>query len=342
MRRLLAALLAAGGLTVASPAASACACGGLLDQPGGDTSVGAETSVVVWDGASETIVLRLSTRSEAVTAGLLVPTPSPATVDLGDDQMFADLVDVIAPRHEKRWRLFGPPLFGGGGEEGTSAGGPVGAGVEVLGTVELGPLRVTTISAANPTALDNWLRANNFQATPGLTNGVKPYVDHGWSFVAVQLNSVGQTLEGDLPPIEMIFPSDAAVYPMRMSSVAEDTQQPRVYVLAKHRMQRTDPVASGATRPETLFAGPVSPTDVSSPVLKEWLTTTPYLTATTQWLPDPGRIVSDFIFAQAPDDTPYQVVIYDDSHLVPGDVGAVLILLMLAGAVWLAVRLVRR
>ena len=31
--------------------------------------------MVVWDGTQETILLRLSTRSEAVNAGLLVPTP---------------------------------------------------------------------------------------------------------------------------------------------------------------------------------------------------------------------------------------------------------------------------
>ncbi len=131
---------------------------------------------------------------------------------------------------------------------------------------------------------------------------MQPYVDEGWSFVAVQLNAVGQTLEGDLPPISMTFASDEAVYPMRMSSVAEETQQPVVYVLAEHRMQRTDPVASGSTRPDIAFAGRVSPGEVASPALKEWLATTPYLTATSQWLPDPGQIVTDFTFARAPDD----------------------------------------
>ena len=90
---------------------------------------------------------------------------------------------------------------------------------------------------------------------------------------------------------------------MRMSSVAEETQQPVVYVLAGHRMQRTDPVASGSTRPDIAFAGPVSPGEVASAALKKWLATTPYLTATSQWLPDPSQIVTDFTFARAPDDS---------------------------------------
>jgi hypothetical protein len=139
----------------------------------------------------------------------------------------------------------------------------------------------------------------------------------------------------------MSFASDETVYPMRMSSAAEETQQPTVYVLADHRMQRTDAVASGSTRPDVSFAGRLSPGEVTSPTLQGWLATTPYLTATSQWLPDPAQIVTDFTFARAATDTPYQRVLYDDSYLIPGDVGALLILLLVAGAAWFVVRLVR-
>ncbi len=342
MRRWLALLLAVPALLVGSPA-QACACGGVVDQPGGDTSVSAETAVVVWDGTQETILLRLSTRSEAVTAGLLVPTPTPATVTLGDEQVFADLAAVTVPRTEERRHLFGPPLFfgGGGGGDGASAGGP-GGGVRVLGTVDLGPLRATTLSATDARALDGWLEGHGYESSPALQAVVTPYVDEGWSFVAVQLNAVGQALAGDLPPIAMSFASDEAVYPMRMSSAAEETQEPTVYVLADHRVHRTDPVASGSTRPDVSFAGKLAPGEVTSPTLQGWLATTPYLTATSQWLPDPAQIVTDFTFARAPSDVPYQRVLYDDSYLIPGDIGALLILLLVAGAAWLVVRLVRR
>jgi hypothetical protein len=341
MRRLLGLLLFSASLAVAAPA-QACACGGLVDQPGGDTSVGAETAVLRWDGERETISLRLSTRSEAVNAGLIVPTPTPADVTVGDEQVFTDLAGVIAPRTESRWHLFGPPvLLGGGGGEAASAGGPP-DGLQVLHTVDLGPLRATTLAAANAGALDTWLRANHYETSPALSEAVQPYVDEGWSFVAVQLNAVGQTLDGDLPPISMSFLSDRAVYPMRMSSVAEESQQPTVYVLAEHRMLRTDMLASGSTRPEIAFAGAVSPDQVSSPLLKQWLATTPYLTATSQWLPDPAQIVTDFTFARAPDDDSFHRVQYHESYLLPGDVGFLLVVLLLGAAGWLVVRLTRR
>ncbi|MET0524337.1 MAG: DUF2330 domain-containing protein, partial [Nocardioides sp.] len=184
------------GWVVSSPA-YACACGAMVDGPGGDTSVTAEKAVVVWDGAQETILLRLSTRSEAVSAGLLVPTPASATVALGDEQVFTDLAAVTAPRTERRWHLFGDPLLlgsKGGGFDAEAGGAPNDTGIDVLGAVDLGPLRATILAAAGPRALESWLQAHRFRTSPALQESVQPYVDEGWTFVAVQLNAVGKTL----------------------------------------------------------------------------------------------------------------------------------------------------
>ena len=344
MKRLLGLLLVSATLVIAAPA-QACACGAMVDGPGGDTAVTAERAVVVWDGTQETILLRLSTRSEAVTAGLLIPTPASAKVSLGDEQVFTDLAAVTAPRTEERWHLFGDPLLIGSkdvGGDGEAGAGPGSAGVEVLESVDLGPLRATTLAAADPQALERWLEAHRFQTSPALQQSVQPYVEEGWTFVAVQLNAVGETLAGDLPPIAMTFASEEAVYPMRMSAVADEPQSPTTYVLAEHRMQRTDPVASGSTRPDLAFAGRVSPGEVTSPELRAWLETTPYLTASSQWLPEPGRIVSDFTFGRAPGDETFQLVTYQDSSFLPRDVGLLLVVLLVGGAGWLVVRLARR
>jgi hypothetical protein len=304
--------------------------------------VTSETAVVVWDGETETIMLRLGTKTDAVNAGLLVPTPSPATAELGDEQVFTDLAAVTAPRQESRWHLFGPPLLGGGdGGDGASAGGP-GDGVQVLASVDLGPLRATTIAAANTPDLQAWLTSHDYDASPELLASVSPYVQEGWTFVAIQLTAEGESLDGNLPPIAMRFTSREAVYPMRMSSVADESQQPLVYVLAEHRMLRTDSVASGLTRPDITFAGTVSPADVSSPDLQEWLATTPFLTKSSQWLPDPSEVIADFTYEAAAEDTTFQQVLYDEKYLLPGDLGALLVLLLMVGAVWLLVRLTRK
>ncbi len=343
MRRLLGLLLISATLVISSPV-HACACGAMVDGPGGNTAVTAEKAVVVWDGATETILLRLSTRSEAVNAGLLVPTPATAAVALGDEQVFTDLAKVTAPRTEKRWHLFGTPLLlgGQGGDGDGAAGGPGNGGVEVLDTVDLGPLRATTLAAADPRGLETWLERNAFQVSPVLEASVQPYVEEGWTFVAVQLNAVGRALQGDLPPIALTFRSDQAVYPMQMSAAAEEPQHPTVYVLAAHRMERSDPVATGPTRPDLAFAGRVPTDDVASPTLREWLATTPYLTASSQWLPDPSRIVRDFTFVRSPDDEAFHLVTYDDAYFLPADVAVLLVVALLGALVWVGVRLAGR
>ena len=72
---------------------------------------------------------------------------------------------------------------------------------------------------------------------------MQPYVDEGWTFVAVQLNAVGQTLEGDLPPIAMTFATDQRSTRCGCRRSPRRPSTPTVYVLAGHRMERTDPVA---------------------------------------------------------------------------------------------------
>ncbi len=79
-----------------------------------------------------------------------------------------------------------------------------------------------------------------------------------------------------------------------------------------------------------------------APELKKWLAITPYLTKSSQWLPDPSEVISDFTYQAAADDSPFHQVLYDDKYLIPGDLGALIVLLLVAGAVWLVVRLVRR
>ena len=161
----------------------------IVDQPGQDTSVAAETAVVTWDGTTETIALRLSTRSDAVHAGLIVPTPAAATVTLGDEQMFTDLAAVIAPRSGVAvGAVRAAAALGGGGDDGASGRAPRlgrrGAGHGGPGTAQR-----HLASSTNPAALEGWLRATRFRTTPQFTASIAPYVTDTWNFVAIQLDA---------------------------------------------------------------------------------------------------------------------------------------------------------
>jgi len=340
---LLLGALVGAGLIAVSPVADACACGGVVHSPESTVSVGSETSIVRRQGGTESITMHLAMRSDTRDVGLLVPTPHPAKVSLGDSTDFDVLASASAPRQETRWHLFGPPALFGSHDNGASSGAPhVGSGhVHALSTVDLGPLRATTLQADDPDALQAWLTAHRYRMRPDLSQAVAPYVAEGWSFVAIRLTQEGHDLNGKLPPLVMTFPSRQIVYPMRMSRAADHDQSVRVYVLARHRVHRTDASARGSSTPQVMYAGRVHTAYPKSAGLKKQLRTTPYLTTIDQDFNDPRhQVVSDLTFTRSDSDAGYQRVEWRDDYRIPVDVAVIGILLVigLAGLVAWRVR----
>ncbi|MCK0112456.1 DUF2330 domain-containing protein [Ornithinimicrobium sp. F0845] len=346
--RATAAGVVGAALSVGASSAMACACGGMVGPDDASTVIGRETAVLQLHEGVETIHLQLSAHGTDSEAGLLLPTPAPAEVSLGNQQMFVDLFRASQPRHEERRHLFGPRwLFVGDGDGGgDGAGAPGDGGVNVLSVEDLGPLEATVLTADDPGALEAWLDERDYVMSEEFASVVQPYTDEGWAFVAVQLTAEGQALAGDLPPLEVSFPSEELVYPMRMSRAATSHQETRTYVLSGHRAERTDPTASSGSTPEVLFAGELDPDSLESAELRALVGSTPYLTTIDQGFSQPDRMItSDYTFAAAADDAPFQRVIYEDTYLIPIDVAIILGLLVLAaGAVLvvLVVRLTRR
>ncbi|WP_446663986.1 DUF2330 domain-containing protein [Flexivirga sp. B27] len=340
---LLAALLTTLALVVVTPAADACACGGAVSAPGMSMTVSGETALVTRHGDRETIVMSLHARSEATRAGLLVPTPKPAKASLADKKLFTDLEQQTLPRERTRHHFFGPPaLFGtddpAGGVNYSGDRGP--SSVRVLDRVDLGPLEAVTLTAGNADDLHTWLRKHGFVMSHEFESLVTPYLDKGWAFTAMSLTAEGKALSGDLPPVSLSFTSDRLVYPMRMSRGAKEDQTVKTFVLADHRVRRTDPSASQGSL-ETSYAARIRPALVSSPDLKRLARGNQWLTVLDQSFDDPAtQVRSDFTFAPAADDTPVIEYRYVDDYVIPIDV-AILLALTLAGLVGGVVVVVR-
>lgn len=298
------AVTVAGSLAGPSAQVSvvACACGGAISNPGDVVEILDETAIVEWDGAIETITLALDAATGATDFALLIPTPAPAQAALGDSTLFDDLAAISAPREVTDWQWW--PVFGG------SAPGP--RGVEVLDVVRLGPLEVTTLAASEATALSEWLDGHGYVMKDTLATALRPYIDEGWYFVAAKIATDAQgdpDLSGALQPIKLTFDSDEVIYPMRLSAAATTTQHVRTYVVADHRMERTDVMAEGS---RVRFAGTLETdgvddaldADPSSALLD--LLDGRYLTTIDQHFWEPGEeIVADFTFAQAADDAEF-------------------------------------
>ncbi|MDA2891724.1 DUF2330 domain-containing protein [Mycolicibacterium sp. BiH015] len=329
-------LIAAGALftapLVAPGAATACACGGLLSS---DPSlrVADELALVTGDGTVETVVMRLNLDTSADNAALVMPTPTPATVSAAPAELLGELATLSAPRVEtvKRWTI-GWGASGASAEGATAAAPGSGPGnPTVVQQVQLGPLEATTLSGGDLSGVRNWLADNGYELRPEISEGLDPYLREGWSIVAMRLTTDDAALSGPLAPVTLTFESEELVYPMRMSAHADTGQTVTIYTLGQHRMQRDDPDAGDHIVAQE-YAGSIAGR-TQNVTLRELSKSGAYLTKLTTTIVDPDSITSDFVFVDAPDDDPYQPVIYSYERVdltVPVLIGSI-VLVVTAG-----------
>lgn len=279
----LAVLLVAAGLTIAPIVpASACACGGVAPSPGSEVSVGEERAIISWQDGVERIDMLLGVLSSDSHAGLVFPTPGPATVSLGDRADFDAIGRVTTPERVEEYDWWAFP--GDSGDGGAPGGAP-----EVLATVQLGPIEAVTLAASDTAGLETWLTANDYALSPEVTALLDGYVQRGWFFVALKLTGEAP-LDGGLDPLRFTFESDELVYPLELSRAATSPQTVRLYVFDDHR-QNVSFVGGGApTASFTSWAAPVTGTEVEA--------FGDYLTVFELWFSDPAdQILGDLVFA---------------------------------------------
>lgn len=283
---ILSALLLAAALVVAPLPAAACACGGVAPSPGSEVSVGEEHAIVSWDGELERIDLLLAVLSTDSDAGLVFPTPGPATVTLGDRADFEALDRVTTPERVEEYDWWSLAGIGGG----ATAGAPP----EILDVVQLGPIEATTLAASDTAGLQAWLTGNDYELSPAVTDLLGSYVDRGWYFVALKLTGEAP-LDGGLDPLRFTFESDRLVYPLELSRAATSPQTVRLYVAADHRQRVTFTDGSTPAPAFVSWAAPVTGSEVEA--LGD------YLTVFELYFADPSsQIAGDLAFTDAPSD----------------------------------------
>jgi hypothetical protein len=296
-------VLAASVAGVAQPAL-ACGCGAMVADS--SVKVTDETSIVRYDATARTeeIVMRLSAQSAAADAAWLFPTPSEAKVELGERGWYEELDALTKPRVVTRQIWF--PELGGGDGAGAPPPGSGRGGVDVLGERDLGPFRVATLDAKESGALAGWLSANGYRLSPELDKELGPYVARGWKYVAVKLQPrANAALTGALAPLRVSFSTDELVYPMRLSRLADNVQSLHLYVLGAHRVEQTTGV-----RMRVAFAGRVTPGQVRSPGLRDFLGGGLFMTELVDEGILPDDIDDDYRFT-ATEDVPYREIVYD-------------------------------
>lgn len=341
---ILTTLVLAGFSLATAPIAQACACGGFVASDGERVTSNAEYAVLSLDGNRERLLLSMNARTVTKDAALLIPTPAPAEASLAERNLFGELKAATAPRREVDYTWWPDS---GDGAAGAPVGSAGGSHVDVLKNKRLGPLEVTSLAADDAGKLAGWLKAHDYVMSDAMAEALRPYVVEGWYYTAIKLTTDGKNLSGALQPLDLTFPSESLVYPMRLSRAAPGPQFVRTYVFADHEVTRTDRTSERADV-STYFAGRLPDSAITAESTKSIIAENPYLTVIDTFISQPKReIVSDFTFERADEDRPYRQVIHETRMRtilgVPAGPALTAIgILMIAGTAMVFVARVRR
>jgi MYXO-CTERM domain-containing protein len=176
--------------------------------------------------------------------GWLLPMPSIPEMELGTDELFAQLIAQTQPtyRLDREYRGDCPfdPFRGNGGggfpsPSNDSAGEGDGQGGSPLVLRDtVGPYDYAVLRADEKQPMLDWLSDNGFFVPSGTDDVVGPYIQPGAYFLALKLLKGNDV--GDLQPVVLKYQSDLPMIPLILTSVAADPNMGiQVWVLGDDR-----------------------------------------------------------------------------------------------------------
>jgi hypothetical protein len=169
-----------------------------------------EEALIIWDEAAQRqhFIHRASFENDAKDFGFLVPTPGKPELAAADDRAFQALAALTAP------------------------------GVTVLEQKLLAGYEATVLEAADPRALDGWLRTNGYPSSPGLVEWAKPYVERKWKITAFKV--AGGSPKVATGAVRLSFQTARPFFPYREPPAAGTRERMlRIYFLADARFRGT-------------------------------------------------------------------------------------------------------
>lgn len=264
-------------------AAQACACGGAYPPEDTELVAGDETVFLSrTEDGRERMEMGLELTGDTKDVAVLVPTPAVPEVTQGSAARLAELDELSTPPPE-------PEEYEGDGD---GAGAPPTGAPEILDQVVLDDVVATVLRGGTAEGVVNWLADNGYAQKPTVEPVIAEYLADDWIFTAIKLRT-DVPVSGRVDPVVLTFVSEALVYPMRMSSVAEDPGSVTAYVLAD---EFVDFDAEGDQVQELVHLLRVDADDVEDELLSELVARGD--TALTRWqvdVSDPEEL-DDFTF----------------------------------------------
>src|SRR5262245_5769004 len=169
------------------------------------------------EGGQVTAHVQIQYAGTASEFGWLLPLPSVPTLELGTDELFAQLTNTTQPKYKLNRVYegncsFDPSKFRGGGIGAPQASGAGGdatnappADEKSVLVVEdsIGPYDYAVLRADSKDEMLKWLNDNRYFVPAGTDSAVNPYIHPGAYFLALKLKSGSQA--GDIQPVVLHY-----------------------------------------------------------------------------------------------------------------------------------------
>ena len=157
--------------------------------------------------------------------GWIIPLPNVPEIDTESESLsgiFSELSDLTTD--DLPLQL--PIIYTGDGEAPASASNQ---GVTVIEQTKVGIYEVTTLEATSSDDLVEWFGGNDFIVPDGAEEVFQDYIDDGWIFVTMELESPEENI-GHVHPIHFTFNSESPVFPMKLTEFSSEYTDLLMYI----------------------------------------------------------------------------------------------------------------
>lgn len=177
-----------------------------------------QQALILHNDGVEDLFLKIEYQAGETSAlAWIVPVPAvPTEYGAADPALFQKLAEWAALERRR-------PALRSKGRKSAGAPRAAAAALTLLPPAAVGPFAIQPIQARGPSAgeaLNRWMTDNGFQKLPAAT--MSYYIEREWTFLAIKVSAAegakSLSPEGGLPPLRITFPSQQAVYPLKLST----------------------------------------------------------------------------------------------------------------------------